>query len=136
MKKIFLKVGVSIVALHFCFIVNLFGQVGNDDPYGPGDGSNGQITTGCSYSAYTGNATRSITDISVAGSVGAYPLAFTRTYAAEPPQENGLARLTGQLTRNTRRTHLAVTRYHTPMGGALSLVLPQIHRAIRTGAER
>src|ERR1043165_6235576 len=56
----------------------LFAQVANDDPYGPGDVSAGEITTGCSYSAYNGNARRTVTDIVVAGAVGDYPLVFTR----------------------------------------------------------
>src|SRR5580704_16344245 len=62
-------------------INNLFAQVGNDSPAGvAGELENsGVITTGCHYDAYTGNAKRSVTDIVVAGSVGAYPLAFTRT---------------------------------------------------------
>jgi RHS repeat-associated protein len=62
-------------------INNLFAQVGNDSPAGvAGELENsGIITTGCHYDAYTGNAKRSVTDIVVAGSVGAYPLAFTRT---------------------------------------------------------
>ena len=55
-----------------------FGQTGNDSPGGVSGGYNGQVTTGCSYDAYSGNATRAITDIVVSGSVGAYPLAFAR----------------------------------------------------------
>lgn len=55
-----------------------WGQVGNDNPTGVAGQFNGNITTGCSYDPYTGNAMRSVTDIVVAGSVGAYPLAFSR----------------------------------------------------------
>src|SRR5258708_34201617 len=65
-----------------CFEILLkssFAQVGSDSPGGVGGGYNGQVTTGCSYDAYTGNATRAITDIVVAGGVGAYPLAFARS---------------------------------------------------------
>src|ERR1700675_3167042 len=54
-------------------------QVGNDNPTSPSGQFNGNVTTGCSYDPYTANATRSITDLTVAGGVGAYPLAFTRT---------------------------------------------------------
>ncbi|MEY2508897.1 MAG: hypothetical protein QOH01_3226, partial [Verrucomicrobiota bacterium] len=54
-------------------------QVGDDNPTGTSGRFNGNITTGCSYDPYTGNATRSVTDLAVAGAVGAYPLAFTRT---------------------------------------------------------
>jgi RHS repeat-associated protein len=54
-------------------------QVGNDNPTGPAGIFNGNVTTACSYDPYTGNAKRSVTDLVVAGSVGSYPLAFTRT---------------------------------------------------------
>jgi RHS repeat-associated protein len=58
---------------------SLRAQVGNDNPTGPSGVFNGNVTTACSYDPYTGNAKRSVTDIVVAGSVGSYPLAFTRT---------------------------------------------------------
>jgi len=54
-------------------------DLGGDNPTGTSGQYNGNITTGCSYDPYTGNATRSITDLVVAGGVGTYPLAFTRT---------------------------------------------------------
>jgi hypothetical protein len=54
-------------------------QVASDNPTGVAGQFNGNVTTGCSYDPYTGNATRSITDLVVAGGVGSYPLAFTRT---------------------------------------------------------
>jgi hypothetical protein len=53
-------------------------QVGNDNPTGPAGVFNGNVTTGCSYDPLTGNAMRSVTDLVVAGGLGAYPLAFTR----------------------------------------------------------
>src|ERR1051325_383667 len=55
------------------------GQLGNDNPTGIAGFFNGDVNTAGSYDPYTGTATRSVTDISVAGAVGAYPLAFTRT---------------------------------------------------------
>src|SRR5205823_7035095 len=58
---------------------HLIAQVGGDNPTGVAGAFNGQVTTGCSYDAYTGNATRSVTDIAVAGAVGEYPLALMRT---------------------------------------------------------
>jgi RHS repeat-associated protein len=61
-------------------VSQLRGQVGNDNPTGPSGMFNGNITTGCSYDPYTGNATRTVTDIVVSGAVGEYPLAFSRTY--------------------------------------------------------
>ena len=54
-------------------------QMGNDNPTGVSGFYNGNVQTGGSYDPYTGNATRSVTDLVVAGGVGKYPLAFTRT---------------------------------------------------------
>src|SRR5438874_638750 len=67
----------------FCCLgaTKLFAQVGNDNPTGSAgefEGS-GIVTTGCHYNTYTGNARRAVTDLVVAGGVGAYPLEFTRT---------------------------------------------------------
>ena len=56
----------------------LSAQVGNDNPTGVAGIFNGNITTGCSYDPYTGNATRKVTDIIVAGAVGSYGLTFSR----------------------------------------------------------
>src|SRR6266481_7401591 len=63
----------------------LHAQVGNQNPSGVSGIVNGQVTTGCSYDPYTGNATRSITDIAVAGAVGQYPLALVRTANSRSP---------------------------------------------------
>ncbi len=70
-----------LVAFISIFLVaaSAFAQVGNDNPTGTSGQFNGNVTTGCSYDPYTANATRSITDLVVAGGVGSYPLAFTRT---------------------------------------------------------
>src|SRR6476646_301961 len=59
--------------------VDVWAPLGNDNPTGLSGMYNGNVNTAGSYDPYTGNATRSITDITVAGAVGAYPLAFTRT---------------------------------------------------------
>jgi len=56
----------------------LSAQVGNDNPAGVAGIFNGNITTGCSYDPYTGNAMRKVTDIAVAGAVGSYGLTFSR----------------------------------------------------------
>jgi RHS repeat-associated protein len=64
---------------------NLLAQVGDNNPGGHSGIFNGQINTGCSYDPYTGNATRSITDIAVAGAVGEYPLALVRTANSRAP---------------------------------------------------
>ena len=63
----------------FLTTTTLRAQLGNDNPTGPTGVFNGNVTTGCSYDPMTGNATRSITDLAVAGGVGEYPLAFGRT---------------------------------------------------------
>ena len=80
-------------APHVLFLLPLFlavasalhAQVGNQNPTGHSGMFNGQINTGCSYDPYTGNATRSITDIAVAGAVGEYPLALVRTANSRTP---------------------------------------------------
>ena len=51
---------------------------GNDNPTGVTGEYNGSITTGGSYDPYTGNAKRFVTDLAVTGSLGAYPLKWTR----------------------------------------------------------
>jgi RHS repeat-associated protein len=48
-------------------------------PPGPGDW-NGSITTAGSYDPYTGNGKRAVDDIVVPGSIGAYPLKWTRVW--------------------------------------------------------
>ena len=62
----------------------LHAQVGDNNPTGVSGIFNGQAG-GCGYDPYTGNATRSITDISVAGAVGDYPLALVRTANSRTP---------------------------------------------------
>lgn len=59
-------------------------QVGGDNPTGVSGIFNGNLeNTG--VDPWTGNATRSITDISVAGAVGEYPLALVRTANSRAP---------------------------------------------------
>ncbi len=52
--------------------------LGNDNPNGPAGDYNGSITTAGYYDPFSGNAKRAIDDITVPGSVGAYPLKWTR----------------------------------------------------------
>src|SRR6266540_7143837 len=59
-------------------------QVGNNNPSGVSGIFNGHAG-GCGYDPYTANATRSITDIAVAGAVGKYPLALVRTANSRAP---------------------------------------------------
>src|SRR5439155_18691962 len=69
---------------------HLNAQVGGDNPTGVAGAFNGQVTTGCSYDAYTGNATRSCTDLAVT-SVGAYPLALVRIANSRRAQTSNTA---------------------------------------------
>jgi RHS repeat-associated protein len=68
-------IAIGIVSLFGLLTPGAFAQVGSNSP----GGFQNEITTGCSYDPYTLSARREITDISVSGSVGTYPLAFTRT---------------------------------------------------------
>jgi RHS repeat-associated protein len=63
----------------FASLSQVNADVGNNNPSGVSGIFNGNVTTGCSYDPYTGNAHRTITDMVVAGGVGEYPLALTRT---------------------------------------------------------
>jgi RHS repeat-associated protein len=68
-----------LAALFVCLPILVRAQLGNDNPTGPAGVFNGNVTTAGSYDPYTGNVMRRVTDIVVAGSVGSYPLALTRT---------------------------------------------------------
>ncbi len=70
--------GLLVISLALCGIQSSLAQLGNDNPTGTSGQFNGNVTTGGSYDPYTGNATRSVTDLVVAGGVSSYPLAFGR----------------------------------------------------------
>ena len=72
-------VAIGVLAGAFIFSRTAPAQVGNDNATGPAGEFDAMVTTAGSYDPYTGNATRSITDLVMAGGVGSYPLAFTRT---------------------------------------------------------
>src|SRR5438067_11329913 len=55
-----------------------FAQAGNNNPTGVTGEFNGSITTAGHYDPFTGNAKRIIDDIVVPGSIGAYPLKWSR----------------------------------------------------------
>jgi RHS repeat-associated protein len=64
--------------LSLCPAFPLHAQIGNNNPTGVSGIFNGNVLE---YDPYTGNAgPRSTTDITVAGGVGAYPLALVRSY--------------------------------------------------------
>src|SRR5262245_5583413 len=83
-------VRILTVSLFLLLAWPLHAQVGDNNPGGHSGIFNGQINTGCSYDPYTGNATRSITDIAVAGAVGEYPLALVRTANSRAPSTTEL----------------------------------------------
>ena len=83
----------------------LCAQVGNNNPAGASGIFNGQVGAGCGYDPYTGNATRSITDIAVAGAVGEYPLALVRTANSRTPSTNWRIRLAGRLEPQLQLDH-------------------------------
>jgi RHS repeat-associated protein len=58
---------------------------GNDSPSGVSGGFNGMVNTACAYDPYTGNARRVVDDIVVPGTLGAYPLKWTRYYNSRDP---------------------------------------------------
>jgi RHS repeat-associated protein len=58
---------------------------GNDSPTGVSGGFNGMVNSACAYDPYTGNARRVVDDIVVAGTLGVYPLKWTRFYNSRDP---------------------------------------------------
>jgi RHS repeat-associated protein len=79
MKKLFLRLA---LALLLCLFLPRLSRgvspTGNDNATGVTGEYNGSITTAGSYDPYTGNAKRFIDDLTVTGSVGEYPLKWTR----------------------------------------------------------
>lgn len=72
-------IGASLVL--FCLLLlgaRSASAVGNDNTTGVTGEFAGSITTGGTYDPYTGNAKRLVDDLTVTGSVGAYPLKWTR----------------------------------------------------------
>ena len=77
------------LALLICVIGALSSfATGNDNPTGVTGDYNGSITTAGSYDPYTGNAKRFVTDLTVTGAVGAYPLKWTRALNTRGGQGN------------------------------------------------
>jgi RHS repeat-associated protein len=75
-SKSFSKLALSLACSFF--LPQLVHGQGNEAPNGVAGGYNGIITSGGSHDPFTGNAKRAITDIAVPGSVGTYPLTWTR----------------------------------------------------------
>ena len=77
MKKFFPYLAI-LLSIGFLLPQLSRGEIGNDNPTGPSGEYNGSITTAGSYDPYTGNAKRFVDDLTVTGSVGAYPLKWSR----------------------------------------------------------
>ena len=83
---------------------------------------NSLVTSGGSYDPLTANATRTVTDLTVPGSVGAYPLTFSRT--ANSRYVGGLASLFGD-GGNWRHNFQYELRYQNGgTSGAMVLTYP------------
>ncbi len=80
MKARLLSYSVWMAGMFLIVVQPLRAQVGGSNPNGAAGAFNPRITTGCEIDPFTANATRRITDISIAGSVGTIPLALTRIY--------------------------------------------------------
>ena len=78
-----------LLLMSIFFARPLYAQVGDNNVAGPSGIFNGQAG-GCGYDPYTGNATRSITDIAVARAIGEYPLALVRTANSRTPSMTGV----------------------------------------------
>lgn len=88
MKTSRLLVRPSFIACFLLFLFlspKLWAQVGGNNPTGVSGMFNGNVTTGCSYDPYTANATRTVTDMVVAGAVGDYGLSYARTWNSRIP---------------------------------------------------
>jgi hypothetical protein len=83
-KRYLLLLG-SILSFVCLSTRSLRAQVGNDNPTGVTGEYNGSITTGGSYDPYTGNSKRFIDDLTVTGSLGVYPLKWTRVLNTRNP---------------------------------------------------
>src|SRR5215472_6107964 len=76
------KFSLALIAVAALTPTSLFadGEQGDENPTGVSGIYNGNISTGGSYDPYTANALRAVDDIVVPGSVGAYPLKWTRFF--------------------------------------------------------
>ena len=76
------RVGLFLSAFALALLLSntLRAQLGNGNPTGPAGQYNGNVTTGGSYDPYTGNVTRTVTDMVVTGAVGQYGLSWSRTW--------------------------------------------------------
>jgi RHS repeat-associated protein len=71
-----------VYALVLLIPIKITAEEGDDNPTGVSGIYNGNVTTAGNYDPYTGNAMRVVDDIVVPGSVGAYPLKWTRYFTS------------------------------------------------------
>src|SRR5437879_4094618 len=88
MKLKLLSAYIAVAAL--ATIPDLAAEQGDDNPTGIAGIFNGQITTAGNYDPYTGNVMREVDDIVVPGSLGAYPLKWSRYFNSHMTYQNPL----------------------------------------------
>ena len=117
MKNLF---GKFVLIVSICFLLAQPGwaQVGNNNPTGVTGEYNGSVTTAGSYDPYTGNAKRFVDDLTVTGSVGAYPLKWTRVLNTRAAAQWSHSYAWGLWVRPYRDYHYFPDQYEGP-GGAL-----------------
>ena len=117
MKKLFSHLS---VLLSICFLLPQLSraQIGNDNPTGVTGEYNGSITTAGSYDPYTGNAKRFVDDLTVTGSVGAYPLKWTRVLNTRAAAQWSHSYAWGLWVRPYQYYHYYPDQYEGP-GGVL-----------------
>lgn len=71
---------ICVIGAALAFAHSVSASIGSDNPTGTSGAFGPRISTGCEYDPFTANATRRVTDISIAGAVGTIPLALTRYY--------------------------------------------------------
>ena len=103
--------------LSFALIIALCGSLaetsradGTNNPTGVTGEYNGSVTTAGSYDIFTGNAKRFITDLSVTGAVGAFPLKWTRVLNTR----GGMAGPLGQGGQWAHSYQWGLALFHTP----------------------
>jgi RHS repeat-associated protein len=79
----------SVITLGASLFPSRLAAQGDDNPTGVAGIYNGNITTAGSYDPFTHNTLRVVDDIVVPGSVGAYPLKWTRYYHSRNGYSNG-----------------------------------------------
>src|SRR5437764_1338826 len=78
MKRCLSAIGFFVVLQTMAVLGQTPASTPDENPEGNTGALKAQVTTGGSYDAHSGNATRSITDLHVPGALGVYGLDFTR----------------------------------------------------------